>query len=110
MSACAPNPRSGIELQLFLVSPRREDTVALATGPLEFEGPAVPGTANTETPVRQHLDVSQVERTASVRTPGGRGWEKMVSERYPSQKSVSILTNHLLAILEHCHLLVVHRH
>ena len=73
VSACAPNPRSGIELQLFLVSPRREDTVALATGPLEFEGPAVPGTANTETPVRQHLDVSQVERTASVRTPGGRG-------------------------------------
>ena len=95
-SACVPNPHGGVELQLFLVSTRREDTVPLAAGPLEFEGPAVPGTANTKTPVRQHLDVPQVERTAGVRAARSRGWEEIVSERYLSQSSqllVSVLTH-----------------
>ena len=72
-------PDSGVELELFLVSARREDTVSLATRPPQFEGPAVPGTADTETPVRQDLDIPQVERPASVGTSGGRGWGEMVT-------------------------------
>lgn len=67
--------QSGVERQFLLVSARREDTVSLAPRSLQSEGPLVPGTADTETPVRQDLDVSQVERTAGVRTPRGRGWE-----------------------------------
>ena len=75
-----PGAHSGVELQCFLVSARRVDTLAQTPRPLHPEGPLVPGTADTQTAVRQHLDVSQVERTSGVRTLGGRGWEERVSQ------------------------------
>ena len=75
-----PRSHRGVELKSLLVSARREDTVAPAAFPLQFEGPTVPGTADTEAPVRQHLDVSEVEGAPSVGTAGGGGWGRGESE------------------------------
>ena len=83
------------DLKFFVVSAGREYaiphsiTVLLASlGLIYPEGPLVPGTADTERPVREDLNVPLVEWAASVRTPAAGRYD-------------------LLAIPEHRHLLVV---
>ena len=39
----------------------------------------MPGAADTQRPVGQHLDVAEMKRAASVGTPAGRGWGHGVS-------------------------------
>ena len=70
----------------------------------------MPGTAHTQRPVGQHLDVAEMKRTARVGTPAGRGWGQGVSGHLSSECLVSALTDGLVPVLEHGHLLVVHPH
>ena len=83
------------DLKFFVVSAGRENAIPYyitsllaSLGLIHPEGPLVPGTADTERPVREDLNVPLVEWSASVRAPAAGRYD-------------------LLAIPEHRHLLVV---
>ena len=65
-------PGGGVDLELLLLPAGREDAVPGCPG-AQLEGPPVPRTAETETPVGEDLDVRQVEWASGVGTPAGGG-------------------------------------